>query len=137
MVVRKLACLMCLVSLVAAGCSLAGVRVRLNEEAARATLVKIKEAQTAFKLNSGQGRYGTLQELLVARLIDQTIATGSYRGYVIKIRATEHSFEAVAVPHVYGQTGYWSFFVNEKGILRGEVKGGQEATANDPPIRSE
>jgi hypothetical protein len=136
--INRLACFIYFISLTAIGCSSTkGIHSRLNQEAIRATLIKIHEAQMTFRSKKENGKYGTLQELLTAGLIDSTIATGNYRGYFVKVRVTDNSFEAVAIPQIYGQTGSWSFFVNEEGVIRGEVKGGREATISDPPIQIE
>jgi hypothetical protein len=57
-------------------------------------------------------------------------------GYRFELRVTPdgQSFEAVATPVEYGKTGRLSFYVNEKGSIRGADKGGTAATAADPEI---
>ncbi|MGH8613972.1 MAG: hypothetical protein ACREYF_18595 [Gammaproteobacteria bacterium] len=119
------------------GCGGAKIQNRLNQEHARSGLVKIRNAQKIFKASSQSGKYGTLEELAKAKLIDSSLSAGKYKGYLFKVRGDGASYEAVAVPEKYGYTGFWSFYVNEEGTIRGEVKSGQEATVNDPPIKTE
>ncbi len=122
---------------VAIGCSSNGVQKRLNQEHARSSLMKIKNAQMAFKAKNQSGAYGTLEDLSAAKLIEPALATGKYKGYLFKVRLKDASFEAVATPVSYGNTGYWSFYVNNLGVIHGAMKNGQEATTNDPPIKSD
>ena len=52
------------------GCGVSRMQNRLNQEHARSFLVKIKDAQIAFKSKSQDGVYGTLEELSATKFID-------------------------------------------------------------------
>lgn len=56
------------------------------------------------------------------------------KGYRIEMSANGSKFEATATPEVYGKTGRRSFFINEKGNLRGGDLAGRAATASDKRI---
>ncbi|MCP9493246.1 MAG: hypothetical protein MSG64_02200 [Pyrinomonadaceae bacterium MAG19_C2-C3] len=56
------------------------------------------------------------------------------KGYRIEMSANGSTFEATATPEVYGKSGRRSFFINEKGNLRGGDLAGRNATASDKRI---
>jgi hypothetical protein len=103
-----------------------------NEGDAKSALRTVLSAQAVFKETQGKGRYGTLDELVSAELLDrETMQRHSYR---IVIAASGDKFEATAVPSEYGQTGRMSFFIDESGVLRGGDHGGGPATVSDDPV---
>jgi hypothetical protein len=89
---------------------------------------------------SVNGKYGTLDELAAANLIDVQLASGTRNGYRFKITLpvsasrTEQGYEAVAIPTQYPNTGRRSFFINQTGVICGADKHGIEATSLDPPL---
>ena len=109
-----------------------GIPSRLNQERAVTSLRSIRAAQLSFKSTKGVGKYGTLDELAAAKLIDPTLASGIKNGYRFEVRVKNGSFEAVAVPL---KDKYWSFYLDESGVIRGTVKDGAEANASDQPVR--
>jgi hypothetical protein len=50
------------------------------------------------------------------------------------VAVLSNRFEAIAVPVEYGRTGRISFFVDERGVLRGGDHAGGAATLSDKPI---
>lgn len=111
-----------------------------NESSAMSLLRLISGAEATFQSTTGQGGFGTLQQLGAAGIIDPALAGGVKAGYLFHIRvepATRESaasFEATAVPLKYGQTGKRSFYVNEMGVLLGADRQGGAASLNDPPV---
>lgn len=112
----------------------AGKRVPISSNEALALLTLRHLAEVEYTLQSTIGRakdFGTLQELVAARLIDAELAGGTKWGYAYS--STEApSFEVRTIPLQYGVTGKWSFYVDETYVLRGDDKGGAEANYNDP-----
>jgi type IV pilus assembly protein PilA len=86
------------------------------------------------------GKYGTLEQLAAANLIDDQLASGTRNGYRFKITLpisasrAEQGFETFAVPAEYPNTGRRSFFMNQTGVICGADKHGIEATSLDPPL---
>lgn len=107
----------------------------LNQDKAESSMKAIRAAQATFRAQRGNGGYGTLEELAANKLIDPAIASGIKDGYKFKVEVSGTSFKATAVPLKYKETGSWSFYLDESGIIRGNVKEGAEATVNDPPLR--
>jgi hypothetical protein len=117
------------------GSSLAGFEEassRVNEAAGQGLLRNVYSAESAFRATQGNGRYGTLEELLAAKLL--TIEAIQQFNYVLHVTATGTRFEATATPNEYGATGTLSYFIDETGVLRGGDHGGGSATAADQPV---
>jgi hypothetical protein len=110
---------------------------RWNQKEALSSLKTIREAERSFKVKKEDGKYGTLVELGAAELIDPSLASGIKDGYRFEVRIKGNSFEAIAVPIKYLETGIMSLYLDETGVIRyGDKKGG-EANANDSPIDSQ
>ena len=121
----------CLCTIALSGCN------RWNEDDAISSLRTVREAEVAFR--SAHGRYGTLQELASDRLIQNSVATGIFRGYKFTLVATSNSYEARAVPtkygaNVYSGTGSMSYYLDQSGLIRGRNKQGEEANGDDPVL---
>lgn len=58
-------------------------------------------------------------------------------GYRFELRLKENgkSFEALASPAKYNETGRRSFYMNEQGEIHGADKGGGEGTPTDPEVK--
>ena len=113
------------------------LNVRLNTDVAFDSIKKIRDAETKFKKQTGA--YGTLKELSEVRLIDSSLASGTYYGHKYEVRAKKNSYVAVTVPIEYGEnayhgTGYVSLYVDETGVVRGGDRKGAEANVNDEAI---
>ncbi|MGB7921682.1 MAG: DUF2950 family protein [Pyrinomonadaceae bacterium] len=111
-----------------------------NESAALSTLRLIQGAQATFQATVGNGEFGTLKQLFAAGLVDSVLAGGVKGGYLFKLkiergaRESSASFEAIAVPLKYGQSGIRSFYMNEMGVVLGADRQGGAADINDPPV---
>jgi hypothetical protein len=103
-----------------------------NESIAQSNLRTLSAAQATFHSTTGNGRYGTLDELITADLMAKDLV--EKYGYKIELTIMSNKFEAVAVPIEYGKTGRRSFFIDESGVLRGGDHGGGAATLADKPI---
>jgi hypothetical protein len=103
-----------------------------NESIARSLLQTVASAEATFQSTKGDGKYGTLEELLTEGLISKDLL--EKYGYKIDVTAASNSFEAIATPVEYGRTGRLSFFVDQSGVLRGGDRAGGAATLADKPI---
>ena len=103
-----------------------------NEAVAKGSLRTVYSAEASFQVTAGNGRYGTLDELIAAGFISKE-AIEKY-GYRIDVTPSGKKFEATAVPLEYGVTGTLSYFIDETGNLRGGDHGGGPASVADQPI---
>jgi hypothetical protein len=103
-----------------------------NESIARSLLQTVASAEATFQSTKGDGRYGTLEELLTEGLISKDLL--EKYGYKIDVAVSSNRFEAVAIPVEYGRTGRISFFVDQSGVLRGGDHAGGAATLADKPV---
>lgn len=118
--------------------NLLAARRAANEAGAINSLRQLDTAEANFAGKQGvKWRFGTMQELAAAGLIDQFLASGTKYGYRFELRAEGTSFEAMATPLTYGQTsspGNRSFYISSDGVVRAADKKGLEADGSDPPV---
>ncbi len=109
-----------------------------DEASALSTLRKLHGAEATFQATTGNGRFGSMQELVNANLLEPAMLSGQSRGYNFVVRAEDTSFEATASPITYGATGTGkrSFYICEDGIIRAADHAGMEATVNDRPVEN-
>ena len=111
--------------------------IRYNEAGAIMSLRTLFSAEATYQSTTGNGDYGTLDELGQALLIDPVLVEGHRFGYLFRIRREKRSAESpasleiVAVPRSYGRTGRQSFYTNETGAIYAADKKGAEATSAD------
>jgi hypothetical protein len=111
--------------------------IRHNEAGAIMTLRTLLSAEATYQATTGNGNYGTIEELRREKLIDFVLAEGHRYGYLFRITHEKFSsespasYEIVAVPRTYGQTGQRSFYMDETGVLRFADKHGAEANHKD------
>lgn len=111
-----------------------------DEASAISSLRTLNSAEATYQATTGDGNYGTMEDLFRNGLIDAQLARKLKNGYIFEVTATPHSsfepakFEVVATPLTYGTTGTRSFFIDETGVIRGADKHGAEATASDAPL---
>lgn len=105
-------------------------------------LVTISGAQATYQATTGNGNYGSFNDLLQANFIDSVLASGSKYGYFFALTVTNITpttparFYVTATPQRYPKTGRRSFYLDESGIMRGADKNGAVATVSDPSIDS-
>jgi hypothetical protein len=104
-----------------------------NESIAKGVLRTVVSAEETFKATQDDGRYGSLEELIAAGLIDKSWLHSN--GYRLELTASGSKFEAMAMPTEYGKTGLISFFIDDSGVLRGGDHGGGNATVADNPVQ--
>ena len=104
-----------------------------NEMIAQSALRMISSAESTYQSTTGKGKYGTLDNLVEAKLVNREFL--EKYGYRIEVTASDDQFEAVATPREYGKTGKRSFFVDKSGVVRGDDHGGGPATVADNPIQ--
>ena len=104
-----------------------------KERIALGVIFTIADAQDKFKKTTGNGSYGTLEQLIAQSLIPKEMIESS--GYRFDVTVIGDKFEVSAVPVEYGKTGKMSFFMDQTGMLRGADHNGAAATASDPPIQ--
>lgn len=131
-------CLPFLLLIVMAGLpSCQQTRYRLNEIGAQSSLRLIRKAEATYRSQDGQNRFGTLQQLHSSGLIDADLASGAKNGYRFDVRVGKDSFTAIATPQEYDVTGSWSYYLDESGVIRGNVTKGKLPGINDAPIRDQ
>jgi len=112
-----------------------------NEGCAISDLRTLHSAQITYSQTSGNGNYGTFNQLYELSLINQSLASGSLHGYIFtctivaRTNNAPAAFKISAVPANYGTSGIRSFYVDEIGVLRGADKNGAPANESDPPIQ--
>lgn len=104
-----------------------------NEMIAIGMLQYFANQETAYKAGAGKGNYGSLQQLVDAKMFPLE-AFDKY-GYKIDATVTADQFEATAIPREYGKNGKRSFFVDKTGVVRGDDHGGAPATSADKPVQ--
>ena len=124
-----------LIKLMVAGVSAESAQAPLarNESIAQGSLQMVASAQQNFKSGKGDGRYGSLQELVDEGLLPPDSA--ERYGYKIELISSGTTFEAWATPTEYGKTGKRSYFIDQSMVLRGGDHGGGPATVADQPTR--
>ena len=112
--------------------------IKYNEAGAIRTLQLLLSAEATYQSTTGNGDYGTIEELGKEQLIDYVLAEGHRYGYLFRVRrekrsseSPQASLEIVAVPQTYGRTGRRSFYMNESGVIHFADKGGAEANPRD------
>ena len=140
--------IVCLVSFVPMGMiaaiaipNLMAARRAANEGSAQASLRTLHAAEAPYQSTSGAGKFGTLNELAAANLIDLKLATGNKNGYNFTVELTTDDlnypgFEVVARPLTYRTDGVRSFYVDQTGVIRAGDNSGGPATKMDPPVNN-
>lgn len=111
--------------------------IKHNEAGALRSLQTLFASEATYQATTGNGDYGTLEELRKGLLIDPVLAEGHRYGYLFRIRRekwspeSQPSFKITAVPRSYGRTGRRSFYMNQTGVIYAADKNGAEATSAD------
>ncbi len=105
----------------------------MNEVVAQSSLRTIVSAEATYKATTGNGKYGTFDEMVSQGLLAKDIM--EKKGYRLELNLVGSSYEARANPLEYGKTGKVSFFIDESGVLRGGDHGGGPATVSDKPVQ--
>ncbi|MDF1664026.1 MAG: hypothetical protein P1V97_19815 [Planctomycetota bacterium] len=93
-----------------------------NEAAAVGTLRTFCASELLYAERSGKGRYGTMNDLLAAKYLDETYKPGFKLGYRFQLKAYDDEagqsqFWAKASPAIPGETGDRYFFVDSSGVI--------------------
>ena len=103
-----------------------------NEMVAVSALQMLANTESQYKVGSKNGPYGSLQELVDAKLFP--LQEFDKYGYKYEVTVMGDQFEAVATPKEYGKSGKRSFFIDKSGVVRGGDHGGGPATIADNPV---
>lgn len=106
----------------------------MDEMMAESLLRTIYSAEATYEETMGKASYGSLDQLVEAKLIGPKEMFDHY-GYKFEVTASGDHFEATATPVEYGKTGKRSFFVDQSGVVRGDDHGGGPANALDKPAQ--
>lgn len=109
-----------------------GSPLAANEASAKSSLRVIASAEVTYQATVGDGRFGSLDELIATNLLSKEIR--QQFGYRIELSNSGKRFEAIAVPVTYGESGRLSYFIDETSVLRGGDHGGGAATISDQPV---
>lgn len=116
-------------------------RMAANEGAAFNSLRTISAAEMVYQQQFE--RYGTLEELAEAKLIDRALGSGTKSGYRFTIELTDGNtgferrpdgFTVNCVPLDYRHSGMRSFYVDQTQVIRGGDRVGGPSSADDPPL---
>ena len=94
-----------------------------------AQLRLVKQAQQFHFAKHGE--YGTFEELVDAGLLNHEPSAG---GYTIEMAVEDGGYVVEAVPDEYGPDGRRSFYLDEKGTIRGADHEGGAPQPTDPPV---
>ena len=112
--------------------------IRYNEAGALRSLQTLFSSEATYQSTTGNGDYGSLEDLRKEGLLDSVLAQGHRYGYLFRIRRekrsseSQSSLEIVAIPRSYGRTGRRSFYIDETGAIHAADRKGAEATTADP-----
>lgn len=109
-----------------------GSQLAANEAAAKSSLRIIASAEVTYQATKGDGRFGSLDELMAENLVSKDIP--QQYGYRIELRLSGKGYEAIALPVTYGESGRLSYFIDETLVIRGGDHGGGAATISDQPL---
>jgi hypothetical protein len=121
-------------------------RMAANEGSAIYSLRTISAAELTYQ--SQFEKFGTLEELAAARLIDPKLASGTKNGYRFTVELTSENraeeefdsgsggFRVNGVPVTYRSSGLRSFYIDETQVVRGADNVGLPASAGDPPLET-
>ncbi len=114
--------------------------IRYNEAGAIMIMRTLHSAEATYEATTGNGDYGTIEELGKENLIDSVLAEGHRYGYLFQVRRekrsseSQSSFQIVAVPRTYLKTGRRSFYIDETGVIHAADKNGAEVSLADDPL---
>ena len=101
-----------------------------NEGSAQQSMRTISSAEATYVSTSGQGSYGTLNDLMTKNLVDSVLGqadTTAKSGYLFTVNpeaGTPAQYWAFALPATtsgVGATGTRRFAISEDGVLRGDT----------------
>ncbi|HEX8637181.1 MAG TPA: hypothetical protein VF692_03885 [Pyrinomonadaceae bacterium] len=101
-------------------------------------LQTINSAEMTYQGTTGNGSFGTLNQLYKADLIGKSMSRGFNHGYRFTMTvsrptlATPAFFKISATPEKYGANTVRSFYIDTDGNIRGADKHGKPADENDP-----
>ncbi|HEY3266015.1 MAG TPA: type II secretion system protein [Armatimonadota bacterium] len=108
-------------------------RKSANEISAIASLRRISSAEEVFHVRANPPRFGALEELRDAGLLDPLVAAGAKGGYTFHAAAAPSSSEYAFVAAPDGAAGDRRYYVDQTGVIRCES--GVDATASSPPLK--
>ena len=106
-------------------------------EQAMSDLRTIASAQFTYQATSGNGHFGTYDQLVEAGLISEFMRLNYHRAVIETNKPSfiaPASFKVWSTPTIYRQSGVLSLLIDDTGIMRGSDRGGQMAEPDDPPI---
>lgn len=111
--------------------SLLSARRSANEGSAQSSLRTVHSAQATYQQTSGVGNFGSMNELLNARLVDPALGAGQKSGYIFVVTETDlvagtslARFKVTANPQVISgasQSGTRKFGIREDGVMHGQT----------------
>ena len=117
------------------GCSTYGNRVITSNEASAILGLKVIHEQEVIKHNDTK-KYVPFDQLFsqADAILSPSQSNPGYR-FEVRLKEGGKSFEALANPTEYNETGRRSFYMDEQGVIHGADKGGGEATGTDPEVQ--
>ena len=90
-----------------------GYKQRIGQDEADKSLADFQSAEKKYKETTG--RFGTLKELKGSGLIHANMGWD----YSFDVNVTETTYSVSAVPVHYGEDGYFSYYLDESGVITG------------------
>jgi len=115
--------------------NLLAARRKANEAMAIHTINEILVAENEYMAVSGQGEYGSLEQLVESGLLEPPILSRLKNGYHFRLDVSEGDCEVSAVPWAYGSSGTRSFYATCEDIrVRHADRRGLPANSTDPVV---
>lgn len=120
------------------------IDTRLNIELAIENTRAIRDAQRQYQKSNG--RYGSLNDLVAARLIDRNLEDGQDSEYIFELTAETEHYQLVAFPtKVMNNNGggnseareELSLYVDETGVVKASVDPKKRAGPDSFPVAGE
>ncbi len=93
-------------------------------------------ASAEIKYAESNNRYGTIQELVAANLLDPSENGDIRGGYKLTLRLPdEKSYEVIAMPET-SSSGGKSYYLSEDGAIHSTTAKDREPNVDDPPLGS-
>ena len=107
-----------------------------NEKSAISSLQILLTAENIYASNSGDGSFGTLQDLMKIGVIDAALGSGTKDGYnLLLITDGKAGFTVTLVPIAIGTSGQRGFYSDETGVIR-YSSDGSPPTKKSPPLKT-
>jgi prepilin-type N-terminal cleavage/methylation domain-containing protein len=107
-----------------------------DEASAIASVRNLMTAEVAYFATTGNRKFGSLDKLMSAKVVDDVLGSGSKDGYTFAVPTGDgasDNFTITAVPITVGKTGFRGFFGDATGVIR-YTADGSTPSASSPGL---